>query len=66
MEGFSKQQIEKQTGGPKNIDLLFSEEELREDFLSLSKINIRKMEIMLNEGEFHRGKASVIRLTGKK
>lgn len=66
LEGFSKKQLRNNSGGPKNIDLLFSEEELKEDFLSLSEINIRETDIILNEGEFHKGNASVIRLTGKK
>ncbi|NOX86783.1 MAG: class I SAM-dependent methyltransferase [Chlorobi bacterium] len=66
LEGFSKKQLRNNSGGPKDIDLLFSKEELKDDFLSLSEINMRETEITLNEGEFHKGNASVIRMTGKK
>ncbi len=66
LEGFSKRQLDYNSGGPKDIDLLFSEKTLREDFLSLTEINIGETEIILNEGEFHKGNAWVIRLTGIK
>jgi len=66
LEGFSKQQLEKQTGGPKNIDFLFSREELQDDFKSLSEISITEKETELKEGEFHRGLSSIIRLVGRK
>lgn len=66
LEGFSKEQINNKSGGPKNIDMLFSEEELREDFKKLSKLNIEIVEAELNEGKLHKGKASVIRLIGQK
>ena len=66
LEGFSKKQINYNTGGPKNIDFLFSEEELRSDFSDLSELEIIEKEVVLNEGLFHQGTASVIRITGKK
>lgn len=66
LEGFSKEQFTRSSGGPKNIDMLFSEEELREDFTKLTEIRIENMETELDEGAFHRGTASVIRLIGKK
>lgn len=66
LEGFSKKQIENNSGGPKSLDLLFSKEELASDFASLSEISIWEEELNREEGEFHLGKASVIRLIGKK
>ncbi len=66
LEGFTKNQINNNTGGPKNIDFLFSEEELKNDFSKLSHLHIYETETTLNEGLFHRGKASVIRIIGKK
>ena len=66
LEAFSKEQIQNQTGGPKNIDMLFSEEELMLDFQELTNLKIWKEEIDLQEGPFHSGKANVIRLTGMK
>lgn len=66
LEGFSKEQIDKYTGGPKDITMLFSESELRSDFSSLREIKITKNEVNLNEGTFHQGVASVIQLVGRK
>ena len=66
LEGFSKSQISRGSGGPKNIDMLFSKEELLDDFQDLSKMKIQTIETKLDEGEFHKGQASVIRLTAIK
>jgi len=66
LEGFSKKQILNSTGGPRNVQMLFSEEELRADFRTFSRLNIAATEIQLEEGLHHQGPASVIRLSGIK
>ncbi|MEY1639537.1 class I SAM-dependent methyltransferase [Tenuifilum osseticum] len=66
LEGFSKEQIHYNSGGPSKIEMLFSEEELQSDFADLTELITEKMEIQLNEGKQHNGKASVIRLIGLK
>lgn len=66
LEGFSKNQINNNSGGPQNIDMLFSEEELQNDFAQLSEKKIWEENIHLNEGKYHEGIASVIRIIGKK
>ena len=66
LEGFSKDQINKTTGGPRNIDMLFSEKELKDDFSGFAELQINKREIEFNEGRFHQGIASVIRVVGLK
>lgn len=66
LEGFSKNQINNNSGGPRDIDMLFSEKEMENDFGSLSKLDISEEEVILNEGTFHQGLASVIRVTGIK
>jgi SAM-dependent methyltransferase len=66
LEGFSKNQINNTTGGPKNLDMLFSKEELDKDFTELSKINIWEGDIFIDEGVHHTGESSVIRLIGTK
>ena len=65
MEGFSKKQINN-SGGPKDINMLFSVEELQSDFTELKNLNIKELEIDLYEGYFHLGKSFVIRVTGIK
>jgi len=66
IEAFSKKQINNNTGGPKNIDMLFSIDELKEDFSQLSELKVWEEEIVLDEGKFHSGNAAVVRLIGKK
>jgi 2-polyprenyl-3-methyl-5-hydroxy-6-metoxy-1,4-benzoquinol methylase len=66
LEGFSKKQIKMNSGGPKDPDMLFSRDELENDFSSLSTLRITEAEYILNEGKYHQGSAAVIRLTGKK
>lgn len=66
LEGFSKNQIKKNTGGPRDIEMLFSEQELKSDFSAFSKIEITETDTILNEGLFHQGTASVIRVFGVK
>lgn len=66
LEGFTKAQIKNTTGGPKSLDLLFSKEEIQADFAQLKEIKSWEESIFLSEGELHKGKASVIRMIGKK
>jgi len=66
LEGFSKEQIHNSTGGPKDINMLWSPEELEGDFAALSTLKIELVETELQEGEFHKGKADVIRAVGTK
>jgi SAM-dependent methyltransferase len=66
LEGFSEKQLGKSSGGPKSLDMLFSEKELLSDFGELSMLEISEEAIVLAEGAFHQGPASVIRLFGQK
>ncbi len=66
LEGFAKDQLKFNSGGPKDINMLFSEEELMQDFNQLENVTLQNAIISLNEGDFHNGLASVIRLTGIK
>jgi len=62
LEGFSKKQLGLNSGGPKKLEMLFSEDELRIDFSSTQIIELTECEVDLNEGDFHKGKAQIIRL----
>jgi cyclopropane fatty-acyl-phospholipid synthase-like methyltransferase len=66
LEGFSKEQINKPSGGPKNIDMLFSADEIRSDFNLLNHVDVGETNTILDEGVSHRGEASVIRVVGVK
>lgn len=63
LEGFNKSQLGKTSGGPKQVDWLFSSQELAEDFEGLTiQINEEK-DRLLDEGPLHQGIASVIQFT---
>ena len=66
LEGFRKEQINNNTGGPRDIDMLFSVDELKNDFSFLRKLNIEETNIHFKEGIFHDGNASVVRIIGMK
>lgn len=71
LEGFEKKHIEynsknEKAGGPKDVNFLFSKEELLQDFEDLEIISIEEKTIELREGAFHCGESAVIRLIGRK
>ena len=66
LEGFSKDQYNHSSGGPKKLDMLFTANQLKRDFNQIKKPNIFDGEVMLNEGVYHQGMAAVIQFTGKK
>ena len=66
LEAFSKSQLGLPSGGPKDPDWLYALSDLKKDFSRLSRLNGEEVEIILDEGPFHQGKARVIRLVGKK
>lgn len=66
LEAFSKEQLGNTSGGPKDPDMLFSLEELAGDFQGLKVMSLEKKETILAEGEFHAGKANVLRLVARR
>lgn len=70
-EAFSKSHLEyvlknEKVGGPKDIESLFSIDEIKSDFSNYKVLNLEEKEIELNEGVFHNGLGSVIRFVGEK
>lgn len=68
LEAFHPKQLKNAytSGGPKSPEMLYSLDELKMDFEGLSELKGKELEIELNEGEYHRGKGFVTRLTGVK
>ena len=66
IETFSKEQINNSSGGPKDLQLLFSESELINLTSQLQNNFLESKTIYLNEGAYHIGKADVIRYVGVK
>ncbi|MBK6447289.1 MAG: class I SAM-dependent methyltransferase [Bacteroidetes bacterium] len=70
-EAFSKKHLEYATvnekvGGPKDLDQLFSIEEIKSDFENFEILELEEKEIELKEGLFHNGIGMVIRFVGRK
>jgi 2-polyprenyl-3-methyl-5-hydroxy-6-metoxy-1,4-benzoquinol methylase len=70
-ESFSKKHIDyvtanEKVGGPKDIESLFSIDEIKSDFPNYEIIELVEQEIELNEGLYHNGIGSVIRFVGRK
>jgi len=66
MEVFSKKQMGNNSGGPKDLDLLYEVNELKTDFQSLKIIRAEDLSIFHNESFAHQGQAEVIRFIGEK
>jgi SAM-dependent methyltransferase len=70
-EAFGKKHLDyitrnEKVGGPRDIDMLFSIEEIKADFENYEIEQLEEKEIELNEGIFHNGEGSVVRFVGRK
>ncbi len=63
---YDKTQLGKTSGGPKDITLLYSLEQIVEDFIDLEFSVFAKETVELNEGPLHQGLADVIKFSGVK
>jgi SAM-dependent methyltransferase len=61
LEGFTPDQLKHSSGGPKQVELLYTTEILRGDFASAEPVLLEEKEIFLDEGHMHRGPAAVVR-----
>lgn len=65
-EAFGKEQLKYTSGGPKDIKMLFSEEEIKEEFPNVQFLILETIETELNEGKYHIGRANVVRFIATK
>ncbi|RTL10978.1 MAG: class I SAM-dependent methyltransferase [Flavobacteriaceae bacterium] len=65
-EAFGKEQLNYTSGGPKDIDMLFSEGEVHNEFPAISFDSLSTEKIVLDEGLFHQGEGVVVRFIGTK
>lgn len=66
LEAFTPSQIGRNSGGPQTSERLYTKDILDKDFKSLSQLLIWDEEVELDEGKYHSGRASVIRMIGVK
>ena len=57
VEGFHVDQLAYSSGGPRDPDMLFTEEGFRREVEGFSLVDLRREEVMLDESPLHRGPA---------
>lgn len=65
-EAFSDEQLKYSSGGPKDLEMLFTVKDIETIFKDFSEVKINKSEQVLDEGPFHQGLASTIQVQGIK
>ena len=65
LEAYAEGQLQKSTGGPKDMDLLMSIEKLRKEFPNLTPLLLRELDREVCEGEGHTGMASVVQFIAR-
>lgn len=66
LEAFTKNQMPRTSGGPKNLELLFDPDDIRNDFDGLEIIEFSETQVILDEGPLHQGLADVVRMIAAK
>ena len=66
LEGYTPKQLEYGTGGPKQLDHLYTRDMLSEAFGHFSKVEIKEYDTHMSEGGGHAGMAAVIDLVAWK
>ena len=66
LEGFNQRQLGLSSGGPKNLEWLFSSETIVTEFPSLKILLNEEKQRTLDEGPLHQGLAEVLQFIGQK
>lgn len=66
LEAFAKEQLANDSGGPRDPEMLYDAPALCTDFQFLHQISCEQKEITLKEGDYHKGKASILRMLAQK
>lgn len=66
LEAYSENQLSRDTGGPKDLDMLMTVDKLRREFPNCHPLVLREIEREVSEGEGHTGLASVVQFIGRK
>lgn len=66
LEAYSEEQLARDSGGPKDIDMLMTVDKLEREFPNLEPILAREIEREVNEGGGHAGMASVVQFIARR
>jgi SAM-dependent methyltransferase len=66
LEGYRPKQLEYKTGGPSQVENLYTRELLEHAFADFSSLDIREYDSVIHEGAGHGGMSALIDLVGRK
>jgi SAM-dependent methyltransferase len=66
LEAYAEAQLARNTGGPKEADMLMTVEKVKKEFPGLEPVLLRETEREVREGSKHTGLASVVQFIGRK
>ncbi len=66
LEAYAEAQLPRDTGGPKDLDMLMTTAKIEHGFPGIEPILLREVEREVQEGSYHTGMASVVQFVGRK
>ncbi|MFO0942671.1 MAG: hypothetical protein U0930_18190 [Pirellulales bacterium] len=66
LEAYSESQLNRNTGGPRDADLLMTVAKIEQELPNLEPLLLRETEREVFEGKHHTGLASVVQFIGRK
>jgi 2-polyprenyl-3-methyl-5-hydroxy-6-metoxy-1,4-benzoquinol methylase len=66
LEAYHPTQLEYKTGGPQVAEMMYSAEDLKQDFAGADIVSLEDLVVEVNEGKYHFGQGAVTRLILKK
>lgn len=66
LEAYHPRQLEYKTGGPPVAEMMYSVEDLKEDFPAMEILSLEDLVAEVNEGKYHFGAGAVTRLVAKR
>ena len=66
LQGYTPRQLQYRTGGPPNVEHLYTEELLRDAFSALQIVDLRAYDAELSEGKQHTGMSALIGMVARR
>jgi hypothetical protein len=66
LEAYSERQLGRDTGGPKDADMLMTVAKIEREWPNLQPVLLREVEREVCEGKYHTGMAFVVQFIGRK
>jgi SAM-dependent methyltransferase len=66
IEGYGPKQLEYKTGGPSQLENLYTSALLRDAFGDISEIDVKEYDALVDEGSGHAGMSALVDLVGRK